>query len=271
MSRESCHSFTCSHDSYAGLYAVTIIGWAKGVDSRPGTRFQGTPANHSWNAVFVNGSWQLVDAHWATRYLLADKNVPENLVYEYDDFYFLCEPQQAVFSHLPEDALWQLLARPVSLEQWESFPLTKSQFFKTGMDFMRQMHGTVQTKGGRLQMQLGYWRPNTLFTYKLQWGETLEEVYRGLDLKLFCIQEQQLHTGAINFFLRAPLAGTYYLTVYSTLVDLPGQVPVEQVYRCVPSPCLLLLLSSLLIRLLFNCPPLLLLRNVSAASSLAYR
>ena len=61
--------------------------------------FKHQPHNHSWNAVSVDGSWHLIDAHWATRYLSSEKNMPENLVYEYDDFYFLMEPQQAIYRY----------------------------------------------------------------------------------------------------------------------------------------------------------------------------
>ncbi|VEL29285.1 unnamed protein product [Protopolystoma xenopodis] len=80
--------------SYSGIYCKTISGYAKGVDYLPGDGFSGQPPNHSWNVIFIQGSWQLVDAHWATRYLSFGHNVPENVVYEYDDFYFIMEPQQ---------------------------------------------------------------------------------------------------------------------------------------------------------------------------------
>lgn len=79
---------------YGGLHCVAISGYAKGIDYYPGDRFQGLLANHSWNAVYLKGSWQLVDAHWAARYLSSGVNMHDNVVYEYDDFYFLMEPQQ---------------------------------------------------------------------------------------------------------------------------------------------------------------------------------
>ena len=91
-------SYICTFSfRYAGLHCVAISGYAKGVDYFPGDQFQGLPANHSWNAVFIKGSWQLVDAHWATRYLSSGVNMQDNVVYEYDDFYFLMEPQQVMF------------------------------------------------------------------------------------------------------------------------------------------------------------------------------
>lgn len=45
----------------------------------------------------IRGSWQLVDVHWAARYLSSGRNAPENVVYEYDDFYFMMEPQQVSY------------------------------------------------------------------------------------------------------------------------------------------------------------------------------
>jgi len=68
--------------SYSGMHCVTLSGWAKGVDYKPGAPITSTPPNHSWNAVFIDGNWQLVDCHWATRYLQAERNTPESLVYE---------------------------------------------------------------------------------------------------------------------------------------------------------------------------------------------
>jgi len=65
------------------MHCVTLAGWAKGVDYKPGAPITSTPPNHSWNAVLIDGNWQLVDCHWATRYLQAERNTPESLVYEY--------------------------------------------------------------------------------------------------------------------------------------------------------------------------------------------
>lgn len=66
--------------SYAGLFCTVLTGFAKGLDYRPGDKFKGTEYNHSWNAVYIDNNWYLVDSHWATRYLISEKNMPENLV-----------------------------------------------------------------------------------------------------------------------------------------------------------------------------------------------
>ena len=63
--------------SYAGLHCVTISGWAKGVDCRSGDQITAMPTNHSWNAVHIDGNWQLVDTHWATRLINATTPISE--------------------------------------------------------------------------------------------------------------------------------------------------------------------------------------------------
>ncbi|KAA3679360.1 uncharacterized protein DEA37_0007688 [Paragonimus westermani] len=158
------------------------------------------------------------------------RNIPENVVYEYDDFYFMMEPQQAVYSHFPEDPRWQLLPVPLTLKQFESLPLTKSQFFKCAIDFLEQHHGVVYTQDGRLRMTLGFWRPGG-FTYKLQYlttsaghrhPETLPANPSDLsdrvpnlevDLKGFLLQETT--KDKLNYYFRLPAAGVYYLTIYA--------------------------------------------------------
>ena len=49
---------------YAGLYCVVLTGYAKGRDFHPGDSFTGE-SNHSWNAVYVDENWHLVDTKWA--------------------------------------------------------------------------------------------------------------------------------------------------------------------------------------------------------------
>ncbi|CDS40089.1 Transglutaminase [Echinococcus multilocularis] len=226
--------------TYAGLHCVSISGYAKGVDYLPGYRFQGLPANHSWNAVYLKGSWQLVDAHWATRYLSSGVNMQDNVVYEYDDFYFLMEPQQAVYSHFPEDCRWQLLSKQLTLAQFESLPLTKSQFFKCAMDFREEHHGVIQVVDGCIRVSLGFWRPGA-FTYKLQHligsarasqpdlvpvrAADLTDVYytsgrEKLLLKDFVLQETI--QDALNFFIRLPSRGAYFLTIYAQDLSNPA-------------------------------------------------
>jgi len=86
---------------------VSVTGWAKGASYKPGESVTSEPANHSWNSVYIDGSWYLLDCHWATRH---DNSA--DVKYDYDEFYFLTDPAEMIYSHFPEDAAWQLLPSP---------------------------------------------------------------------------------------------------------------------------------------------------------------
>ncbi|KAL3319976.1 hypothetical protein Ciccas_001334 [Cichlidogyrus casuarinus] len=218
--------------SYASVPCLTISGYAKGVDYLPGDKFEGQIPNHSWNAIQIQGSWQLVDAHWATRYrFLKSNRLSHDVVYEYDDFYFIMEPQHAIYSHFPEDNQWQLLVHPLTLNQFENLPLTKSQFFKCSMDFLEEYQGVLVSPDGSLQMKLGFLNFGS-FIHKLSYLRTslnhramdtivpkttdLVETLPGSDgteLKRYVLQETK--PDSLNFYFRFPQAGIYYFTIYA--------------------------------------------------------
>lgn len=210
---------------YAGLFCTVLTGFAKGLDYRPGDKFKGSEYNHSWNAVYIDGHWYLVDSHWATRYLISEKNMPENLVYEYDDFYFLTDPEQIIYSHWSQKAEWQLLSHPLTLNEFEDLPLVKSYFFKCGMFFISHQKGVVNTKDGKIAITVGFVKP-TNFTYKIVIAENGDEMYQGNKLKSYALQETR--NNQATFILRSPKAGSFYLTIFAQL--LTGDIGVKNVF-----------------------------------------
>ena len=186
-----------------------------------------SPVNHSWNAVYIDGSWQLVDCHWATRYLQSERNVPENLVYEYDDFYFLTEPAELIYSHCPEIIAWQLLQPAKNKADFEDLPLAKSFFFSIGMLFLQQNSGIVYASKGIATVTLGFTVP-TSFTFKLTFGDSMLEAVHGINLKRYVIQETT-DDGRVTFFFRAPREGNYYLTVFAQLAG--DRLKLENVFK----------------------------------------
>ena len=76
---------------------------------------------HSWNAIKINGNWQLLDATW----LSETKNTQL-------DYYFNIEPKKLILDHYPIDDEWQLLEKPLSLQQFNTQPYINSFYFQTG-------------------------------------------------------------------------------------------------------------------------------------------
>ena len=132
--------------SFAGLHCVTLSGWAKGVEYKPGMPITSTPPNHSWNAVFIDGNWQLVDCHWSTRFDPSGKDSGEKLIDSYDDFYFLTEPAAMIYSHFPSVPVWQLLDTPWTIMEFEDHPHVRSHFFSLGLQMLQETHGVLYTR-----------------------------------------------------------------------------------------------------------------------------
>ncbi len=109
----------------SGLEVVTIHGYAKGYDYRPGASFE--RPNHAWNAVRIDGRWQLIDATWGAGHVAGGRYVKQ-----LDDFFFLPDPAALAFTHLPKDPRWTLLRRPLTRAGFEAQPVVRPAFFRAG-------------------------------------------------------------------------------------------------------------------------------------------
>ncbi len=91
----------------SGLQSFVVDGYTKqgGTVDKTG---------HAWCAIFIDSTWKLCDPTW---------DVGGNTKY------FLPEPSEMITSHIPYDPMWQLLAHPVSHQQFNSgnFYQTKEQ------------------------------------------------------------------------------------------------------------------------------------------------
>jgi hypothetical protein len=124
----------------AGLNVIIVSGWAKGISYSLGDAIDG-PTNHAWNAVKINGGWYLIDSTWG-----AGSIKDGGFVRDYDDFYFLSPPEQFVVNHLPEEKIWQLLAKPLSRTEYAELPYTYSNFFSYGLGLGTNTKGIIDTQ-----------------------------------------------------------------------------------------------------------------------------
>lgn len=65
---------------------------------------------HAWNAVLINGVWQLFDPTWGSGYLDENSTFIPRLTYDF----FNISPLESVKSRMPFDPIWQLMERPRS-------------------------------------------------------------------------------------------------------------------------------------------------------------
>ncbi|VDI42246.1 Hypothetical predicted protein [Mytilus galloprovincialis] len=99
-----------------------ISGYAKGYGHNLGeiiTFSQDT--DHAWNAVRLEGVWRFIDTTWGAGYV--DKN--QEFIKKFNNFYFLTSPENFIYDHFPyfnsnieESKQWQLLEKPISIEEY---------------------------------------------------------------------------------------------------------------------------------------------------------
>jgi len=95
----------------AGLEAVVVGGYGKGADFVPGEDVDA--ANHSWNAVKLDGAWNLLDVCWGAGFVER-----KQFHKEFRESYYLPLPEQMILDHLPTDPAWQLLRPPVPAQDF---------------------------------------------------------------------------------------------------------------------------------------------------------
>lgn len=112
----------------AGLEAAIVPGFVKGVstgeDERP------TRPNHVWNAVRIDGAWQLIDPTLGAGYVRHKR-----FHRTFQDQFFLPPAQHLLLTHFPADPRWQLVAWPMGPRQWDALPYVDLMVFSTGVTF----------------------------------------------------------------------------------------------------------------------------------------
>ncbi|MFL5811072.1 MAG: hypothetical protein ACJ749_16240, partial [Flavisolibacter sp.] len=100
--------------------------------------------NHTWNAVFIDSSWQLLDVTWASGYI----TFGNEFVQRTDESYFLTAPKQFILDHYPEDLRWTLLDHPPPLREFQFSPFKYKSFIKYGIESIMPGHGVIEASVG---------------------------------------------------------------------------------------------------------------------------
>lgn len=110
----------CDH---AGIQSEIIFGYARNNISK---RFA---VNHTWNAVYLDSTWHLLDVTWASGFV----TYSNEYIKQYNDFYFLTPPDQFIRDHYPEDLQWTLLKETPIYREFMQSPFRYSGFLKAGV------------------------------------------------------------------------------------------------------------------------------------------
>ncbi|CAP21924.1 Protein CBR-LTD-1 [Caenorhabditis briggsae] len=224
---ESYHVLFKRLCSYAGLHCVVIKGFSKSAGYQPGYSFDDHRFRNTWNAVFLDGSWRFVQCNWGARHLVNAKDgsheakTDGNLRYEYDDHYFMTDPEEFIYEFFPSDPAWQLLPRPLSLLQFERIPFVRSLFFKYNLSFIdKQLESTVytdKTGAASVSIRLPPKGDSLIFHYNLKFFDSEENLISGMSLKRFVMQS--VTEDIVTFRVHAPSTRPLLLDIFANSVS----------------------------------------------------
>ena len=126
---------------YAGIPSEIISGYARTGRERSDSKFI---SNHSWNAVYLDSSWYLLDATWAAGYL----SYSGEFVRHYDDSYFLSSARRFIVDHYPEDLKWTLLNEPLAFREYKFSPFRYGAYYKNRIEQVFPSKGIIEATVG---------------------------------------------------------------------------------------------------------------------------
>lgn len=108
-----------------GIDARYISGFGRFNHTIIGNKHGGP--NHAWNAVLIDGKWELLDATWSTGM---------GMEQSYTEGYFMVDPGIFIHTHHPDSAEWQLLEEPVDIPEFADLAFMHRGFLEhSGVDF----------------------------------------------------------------------------------------------------------------------------------------
>jgi transglutaminase/protease-like cytokinesis protein 3 len=110
---------------YANIRAEVITGYGRTDRDRISSKFN---TNHTWNAVYFDSSWHLLDVTWASGYSSYFNN---DYVQSFNEHYYLTEPQEFIKDHYPEDPKWTLLPQIPLLQEYQLSPFKPAGYVRS--------------------------------------------------------------------------------------------------------------------------------------------
>lgn len=125
-----------------GLESKILSGYTRKDDYDPQRKFTGS--DHAWNAVKIDGEWQLLDATWGAGSV---DDQTQKFTRGPQDGWFMTPPEIFLNTHLPEDEKWQLVKEKVSPEEFNVLPQLNGRFVEYGLTLVDPKKGLYEVGG----------------------------------------------------------------------------------------------------------------------------
>lgn len=256
----------------AGVHCEILSGMNKSAAYEIGKVVDRKGMCAQWNAVFVAGDWRFIDAFWASACVVGKKSGEWALVdadedldddgdevtegttqHRINEFYFLPNPSELIWTHFPDKAEWQLLEKPVTVREYQEHFYVRERFHILRMTEtpLSQRPCVLTTADGEAAFEFGLPTDSSAhlrYKYMLYRSRTRTDVAAETYLDRFVLFEHR--EDLLRFTLRFPVKGTFKMDIYgldartSDVFDLCCSYVIEcprPKERCLPLP---------------DCPPL---------------
>lgn len=153
--------------SHLGLNVLCVHCYAKGFGYQPGKKL--TKTNHEYNLVKIEEKWYAIDATWGAGHIKG-----KSYVKEFNEFYFLTNPEFLIKSHFPEEEKWQLTNKKYTLADFERWPLVYGYFYKYGFTKFFPEEGLLELKDVNIQKFI-------------VWGDCIKK--KGISCEVFFLKD----------------------------------------------------------------------------------
>ena len=229
------------------MHCVDIKGHSKSVGYEPGMKIQPGKFTNTWNAVLIDGEWRFVQCNWGARHLVmskdkkaesvlvvaaASKTGRDKIKYQYDEHYFLPDPEEFILEFFPHNPEWQLIEQPITLDEFESLPFVRSLFFHYHLDFLNQRQAVIYTNArGACDIKLRM--PDDLksrlaFHFHLRLANREDSEINGVKLERYVLHTIQ--DDLVSFNVHVPQVGDYFIEIFASLVE-PDSNPFGQTFK----------------------------------------
>ncbi|KIA98855.1 transglutaminase [Flavobacterium sp. KMS] len=99
--------------------------------------------NHSWNIVWVDGKWILVDVTWGQGYYDSNRKVMVNY---FNSVYFDTDPKYFFAKHFPDSGMY--LDRKLNQEDFLNGPLISDKAIEEDLEILRPESGIIKANDG---------------------------------------------------------------------------------------------------------------------------
>jgi transglutaminase/protease-like cytokinesis protein 3 len=125
--------------SHLGLNVLCVKGYAKGVGYQPGNKMEET--NHEYNVVNIGGNWFVIDCTWGAGHIEG-----KSYVKEFNEFFFLADPELIIKTHFPSEEKWQLTKKIYTMDDFLRWPKVWNHFYIYGFTTFSPEEAVLELK-----------------------------------------------------------------------------------------------------------------------------